>query len=209
MRCCSSTGLPRVTNDPVVQGADPVDIIFDLIREKEEDMEDIMKSGLSIVAGLAVLLAAPAFGQDMPTCDGPQDACRQIAEITAQYNSAFNNRDLAGLSALFTTDTVGAWPGGVLHGREARENLFVDLFKSGWSNHAGGPDQVHVIGDWGWAVGTWTATPPGAKDASQAAWGTWGEVVVRQDGVWKIRMQAWNVAGPDAEQARANISSKH
>jgi uncharacterized protein (TIGR02246 family) len=168
-----------------------------------------MKTSLSIAAGLAFLFAAPAFAQDAPICDGPQDACRQIAEITARYNSAFNKRDLAGLAALFTTDTVGAWPGGMLKGRESRENLFTELFKAGWSNHAGGPDQVHVIGDWGWATGTWTATPPGAKDASHDAWGTWGEVVVRQDGVWKVRMQAWNVAGPDVEQPKADTSSKH
>jgi uncharacterized protein (TIGR02246 family) len=173
-----------------------------------EKEEEIMKPDLSIGAGLALLFAAPAFGQDTPSCDGPQDACRQIAEITAQYNAAFNNRDLARLAALFTTDTVGAWPGGMLYGRVARENLFTDLFKAGWLNHAGGPDQIHVIGDWGWAVGTWTATPPGAKDASHPAWGTWGEVVVHQDGVWKIRMQAWNVAGPSAEQA-ANTSPNH
>jgi len=162
-----------------------------------------VKPGLSIGAAWALLFAAPAFGQDTPSCDGPQDACRQIAAITAQYNAAFNKRDLTGLSALFTADTVGAWPGGMLRGREARENLFTDLFKAGWSNHAGGPDQIHVIGDWGWAVGTWIAVPPGAKDASHPAWGTWGEVVVRQDGVWKIQMQTWNVAGPDAEQAQA------
>jgi ketosteroid isomerase-like protein len=168
----------------------------------------MMKPRLSTGVGLTLLVATPAFGQNTPSCDGPQDACRQIVEVTARYNAAFNNHDLAGLSALFTADTVGAWPGGILHGQEARENLLTDLLKAGWANHAGGPDQVHVIGDWGWAVGTWTATPPGAKDTTHPAWGTWGEVVVRQDGVWKIRMQAWNVAGPDAKQAQPHTSSK-
>jgi hypothetical protein len=52
----------------------------------------------------------------------------------------------------------------MLNGREQLEKFYADGFKAGWSNHSSGPTQVHVMGDWAWVVGTWSAVPPGAKE---------------------------------------------
>ena len=165
-----------------------------------------MKIGLITVAGAALVFGGPAFAQQAPSCDGPQDACRQIVDISNQYNAAFNSHDVAAITGLFTTDAVDVGENVMLSGRAALEKFYTDGFKAGWATHSSGPNQVHVMGDSGWAVGSWSATPPGAKDASQKAAGTWGDVVVLQNGTWKIRMLTWNVTEAPPESAGANTA---
>jgi hypothetical protein len=99
---------------------------------------------------------------------------------------------------MFTPDAADAGEGVMLSGREQLEKFYSDGFKAGWSNHSSGPSQIHVMGDWAWLVGTWSALPPGAKDKVQ---GSWGAVDVREGGTWKIKMLTWNVAEPPPQQA--------
>jgi ketosteroid isomerase-like protein len=158
----------------------------------------MVKLTLVAAAGLSTVFVVSASAQQAPTCEGPKDACQQIADLSKVYDTAFNNHDVATIVGGFTPDATDVGEGVMLSGREALEKFYSDGFKAGWSNHSSGPTEVHVMGDWAWAVGTWSGLPPGAKDKVQ---GTWGAVDIRQGGAWKIRMLTWNVAEPAPQQA--------
>lgn len=102
---------------------------------------------------------------------GPKQAVRR----------GFNRHDVK-IVELFTADGVDVGEGVKLAGRESLQEFFAGGFNTGWTNHSSAPDQVHVMGDWGWATGSWSATPPRVKEASQTVGGTWGDVFVRQGG---------------------------
>jgi uncharacterized protein (TIGR02246 family) len=158
----------------------------------------VKKLGLVAAAGLSIVFISPAFSQQAPTCEGSKDACQQISDLSKEYDAAFNKHDVAAVVGMFTPDAADAGEGVMLSGREQLEKFYSDGFKAGWSHHSSGPSQVHVMGDWAWVVGTWSALPPGAKDKVQ---GSWGAVDVREGGTWKIKMLTWNVAEPPPQQA--------
>ena len=94
-----------------------------------------MKLSLVATAGLVIGCVAPAVGQEkMRACDGPENACQQIAALVRAYDAAFNKHDVAGVSGLFTEDAVWMPEGPALSGKQAVEKFLAGLFKMGLSN---------------------------------------------------------------------------
>lgn len=108
----------------------------------------MLRSVITVVTGVVLAFAEPAFAQQTPTCDGPQDACQQLMDLTTKYNAAWNKNHATSLAALFTQDAVIVGEIPTVFGREACERAMGDFFKGGgWSNHSVDVLQVHVIGD--------------------------------------------------------------
>jgi uncharacterized protein (TIGR02246 family) len=166
-----------------------------------------MKIRILAVAGLALLFGKPSFAQQAATCDGPQDACQQIIKGLKQFEAAYNRKDVAGVGAVFTPDAVIVWEGPMLSGREAIEKFYGDGFKAGFADNSSPADQVHVMGNMAWLVGSWSASGPGPNNTTQTYQGNWGSVNVNEGGTWKTRMLTWNTIENLPEQAGASAST--
>ena len=148
-----------------------------------------MRLRLLATAGLAVGLVAPAVAQERATaCDGPQDACQQVANLVKSYDDAFNKGDAATVAAIFTPDGIEMTEAPKVSGREAIERHYSDAFKAGLSHVVVNVDELHVVGDTTWGVGDWSATGPGPNHATRPYHGNWGAVWVRNGGTWRLRM---------------------
>lgn len=151
-----------------------------------------MKLRLVAVVGLTIVSVQPALAQQTMKCDGPPDACRQLADFAAGWDAAFNKHDAVALAALYTPDAIIVSEEAIVHGREAIEKMWTDAFYAGWSSILNTVDQAQVVGDMAWWVGDWSATGPGPNHSTQPFQGKWGEVLVRDGGAWKIRMNTSN-----------------
>jgi uncharacterized protein (TIGR02246 family) len=140
-------------------------------------------------AGLLIGFAAPAIAQEkVGTCDGPRDACQQVAALIRSYDEAFNRKDAAAVAAIFTPDGIEITEAPVVSGREAIEQHYRDAFKAGWSDVMVNVDQFHVKDDMTWGVGDWHANAPGPGNTTRLAHGNWGAIWVKSGGAWKLRM---------------------
>lgn len=87
------------------------------------------------VSGLAI----PVEAQQQPTCDGPQDSCRALVDLTAKYSAAVNTKDFAGLAALYTSDAVIVGEAPIVSGREAIEKSWASSVTWPGGSVAGAP----------------------------------------------------------------------
>ena len=164
-------------------------------------------SAFTLVAGLALLFGNPSFAQQVATCDGPQDACQQIIKGLKQFEAAYNRKDVAGVGAGFTPDAVIVQEGPMISGREAIEKFYGDGFKAGFTDNSSPINQVHVMGNMAWLVGSWSASGPGPNNTTQTYKGNWGAVDVNEGGTWKARMLIWNTIENPPEQTGASAST--
>jgi uncharacterized protein (TIGR02246 family) len=153
-----------------------------------------MKTSLvvTLTGLLAIGSAMPTAAQRPTTCDGPQDACQQIIRSFEQFVTAFNNKDVAGTIMGFTDDAVLVGEGPMLSGKEALRKNYSDGFKAGFTDNVSPIDQIHVVGNMAWAVGSYSVTGPGPNNATQKYHGNWGAVYVNDGGAWKVRMRTYN-----------------
>jgi ketosteroid isomerase-like protein len=153
---------------------------------------------LLALAGLAIGFAVPIFAQQKDTAPDPQ-VRQQVVAIAKAYDEATNRHDPAAIAAIFTEDADFVTDRGPIHGRQAIEKWYTDLFK-GWQhkNHLStfDPDCPHLIGTAGdtlWETGGWSETGQGLSGEPIPIKGYWGAVKVRQGEDWKIRMMTVNV----------------
>jgi uncharacterized protein (TIGR02246 family) len=149
------------------------------------------------LAGLAISFAVPAIAQQKDTADP------QLREALAAYNKketeAWNNNDAVALAALYTEDAILVNDTGPIHGREAIEKHYADVFqKLHFSNHLMTADQdsPHIIGTAGneaWTNGEWSTTIKGQDWGPNEFKGNWVEIYRREGDDWKIRLDIWNL----------------
>jgi ketosteroid isomerase-like protein len=135
--------------------------------------------------------------QQKDTVD-PQTA-QKILALTLGFDEAAGNSDAAAIAALFTKDGVFVTDTGPVHGREAIEKHYKDLFQQlQITKHVGIPDQgcPHTIGTAGnevWENGEWSETLQFESGDSIEVKGYWSSIDRREDDDWKIRMLTYNV----------------
>jgi ketosteroid isomerase-like protein len=173
-----------------------------------------MKTRLLLaVAGLAIGSALPTFAQQKETVD-PQ-LREQIDAFAKKFDPPFINGDAAALAALYTEDAIEVTDQGPIHGREAIEKHYADLFqKVHFTNKVTTLDQdsPHVIGTTGnevWETVAWSATIQGQKGEPIQIKGYASSIAVREGGVWRKRLLTWNVtpapaAAPSPTTAPSN-----
>jgi uncharacterized protein (TIGR02246 family) len=175
-------------------------------------MRDNMKMRLiASLAGLAISFAVPALAQEKDTVD-PQTT-QKILAIGKAWDEANNNNDAAPIAALFTEDAIFVTDGGPVHGRQAVEKWFSDVFQ-GWhaKDHltkfdGNAPHMLGAAGDELWATGEWSETGQGKTGGPIQRKGYWAVIYNREGDEWKIRMLSYNVTPAPAPSTTLSPTS--
>ena len=156
-----------------------------------------MKIRLLALVGLAISFALPAFAQQTTTPD-PQ-ITQKIRAISKAYDEAVSNNDAAAVAALFTEDAIFVSDRGLIHGRQAIEKWYTDVFQV-WhpKNHIGRPDgnAPHIIGTTdseAWETGEWSETGRGKASRPVPIKGYWSTLDIHEGDDWKIQMLTYNL----------------
>ena len=154
---------------------------------------------LVALAGMAIGFTDRALAQQNAAGVDPAIIQQLENTISAKYNEAVDNHDVAAVAALYTEDGVEVTDTGPFHGRKAIEKHWADVFKKGHvSNHIGKADQygAHMIGTDGkevWWNGEWSVTWQAKTGDPIQLNGYWSAIeVLDTDGVWKNKMETWN-----------------
>jgi ketosteroid isomerase-like protein len=148
--------------------------------------------------GVTISFAVPAFGQQKETVD--PNILEQLAALGKKIHEAWSKNDAAALAATYTEDAVLVNDKGPVHGREAIEQHYADLFKQvHFSNNFGKRDHYspHIMGTAGneiWENGDWSLTYQVNGGGPVQLEGYWSAIRVREGDSWKTRMEMSNVA---------------
>lgn len=112
------------------------------------------------LAGLLLGSAVPVFAAN----GTPTDADLQAAAVDLghRYDASYAAKDPAAMAALYAADGLLVSPSGpVVRGRTALHDYYVKRFASGATGHAIAVKEVHVKGDGGYSVSTFSVNVPG------------------------------------------------
>lgn len=110
------------------------------------------------------------------------------------FNTAVRNRDAAALGALYAEDAMVVAPEGIISGRSAIQAWASEGFKV-FSEQAKLERVEMLNGSVRLRTGTWSGvlqTPNGPVNLK----GRWATTDVLERGLWKIRMESFNVTPP-------------
>ena len=165
---------------------------------------------LIALAGLAISLGLPSFAQQKDIGADPHTT-QKIRAIAKAYTRAINHNDAAAIAALHTEDGVLVSDREPVHGRQAIEKWYADLFPT-WQpqNHVGtlDPDSPHLLGTAGnelWETGSWSETGQGSSGAPIHLKGYWSAIKVRQGEDWKILLLTANATVESAATLSPDI----
>jgi ketosteroid isomerase-like protein len=144
---------------------------------------------LLALVGLAIGFPAPTLAQEQKAVDS--DVRQKIEVVMMKFVEAYNNRDVAAISALHTQDAVevraagGSTRGGTFCGRQAIEKMFAADFASNPPKLVSELVQMYAIDEnnicaiANRSAGTWKAYTVSAY-------------VRALDGTWKVHMTFLN-----------------
>jgi uncharacterized protein (TIGR02246 family) len=181
------------------------------VADHKSNNEEPMKPHVWPAIGLLIALAAPAMApaqEKASTCIGPHKTCQELEQFARDFEASYNRQDATALAALFTQDAVNVTEGPILHGRQAIETFYADVFAAGWSGLTINVDQSNTTDNVTTSVGAWGATGPGPNRTSRMHRGNWADVLVREAGSWKIRLLSSNVVESEPIQLEANWSTR-
>ena len=150
--------------------------------------------------GATLLTAVPVMAQQVELTD--EQLLGELDAHSQKWDEAFNANDAAAIAALYTEDAVEITNQGPIYGREALQDHYETLLKTfKFSEHAGARHRTYMItldAETSTPVvlshGEYSFTASDDKGNSMPLTGYWSAVSVREGGVWKDRMQTWNVA---------------
>lgn len=147
-----------------------------------------MSRYLCVLSVAAMAIGVPAYAAQQLSATEAKQAAQGVVDA---FNKAAQAKDAAAVAAMFTDDASVASPFGINAGRAAIEKNWVENFK----DYAPAPnklEQAVPAGDGAIAlIGDWSGVFHG-KDGDQPMKGYYGQTLVHQGGVWKIRMETWN-----------------
>lgn len=145
---------------------------------------------------LALGMALPLLAEQT---DAEKDAWQAADSFVEAHNSAVQRKDAAGLAALYTDDAFIVTPEGIISGRAAIEKSSAEDFKV--LTESAKLDRVAMLGnEVRVRSGSWAGTLQLSSEAIQLK-GNWATTDVLERGVWKIRMETWNVSPPPPSPA--------
>lgn len=113
-----------------------------------------------LAAGLSATFAVPAFAADATANDA--DLRAAAIDLGHRYDASYAAKDPDGMAALYATDGLLVSPSGpVIRGRTALHDYYVKRFASGAQGHAISVKEVHVKGDGGYSVSSFSVNVPG------------------------------------------------
>ena len=154
-----------------------------------------------------IFVSAPAMAQHKEISDTA--LLSELAEHSKGWDDAFNSNTAEALAAKYTEDAVEVTNQGPIYGREAIRKHYEELLKKfKFSAHTGKLHRSYALSDDHNVIlshGEYSFTASDDKGNSIPLKGFWSSVSVKENGVWKDKMQTWNVAqssgatpGPEA-----------
>ena len=137
--------------------------------------------------GLVALLMAPEIAWTQ------EDAIRRL--VGEDYDKAMDAGDISAKMRLYTADAVLMPPeGSAVSGQEAIRLWHEALFKKATSQGVSKVDEIQILGEWGFARGTYsgTVTPRSGGQRSSVSEKWLVLVRLQADGSWKIARDIWN-----------------
>jgi uncharacterized protein (TIGR02246 family) len=126
-------------------------------------------------------LVTPSFAAD-------EKLKQEIEKLGASFATSFNNRDSAGIAALFASDAVFVNAAG-MHPRADIAKVYDGQFKAGLDHFETVVQSVSPLGpDSALAFGTFHETGKSESGAPMDVMGVWTATDIREGGMWKIRM---------------------
>jgi uncharacterized protein (TIGR02246 family) len=170
---------------------------------------------LGALVGLAISFILPTFAQqaNKPDPQLREQFLEQFDTDTKKYVEAFNNNDATAVAAFFTEDAVFVTSTGPLHGREAIEKWYADLFKKWHPKNLISkldPNSLRIIGtpDNIAFNGEWSDTLQGQNGEAIQAKGYWSEIDTREGDRWKICVLTGNTTPPGTPSPTTTPSSQ-
>jgi uncharacterized protein (TIGR02246 family) len=150
-----------------------------------------LKATLALVSTL-VMAVSPVFGEE--------SAIGLVAQLDAQYDSAWNTLDAHKLAEQFAADAIVLPPTSPTgSGTQAVLDFFEPLFKNKWSDHKLQPITAQRLGDSIIvAASRWDASLTDATGNITRYHGDVAQTFEKIDGKWKLKAASWNVL-PDVK----------
>jgi uncharacterized protein (TIGR02246 family) len=121
----------------------------------DKEMEGAMYRPLSAIIGLtAFVITVPSFAHDQA------EAEKAVAAVVATYIEKYNNKDAAGVAALYAEDGVLVPPGPMVAGRANIEKAWQASFDSGRTGISYDIKQIKPEGNIVMVVGQFTVKVP-------------------------------------------------
>lgn len=144
--------------------------------------------GSLIAALFATGLAGPAFSQQ--AAPASEQELRQAAEMLgSEYDKAYNSKSASAVASLYAPNGILVPPGRPpVEGRPALTVYYQGRFDSGATGHSTRINQVHAMGDGGFAVGQFSVTAPGPDGAPHELHGNSVYLLQHEQDGWKFRL---------------------
>jgi uncharacterized protein (TIGR02246 family) len=142
---------------------------------------------LLIPALLSVQLAAvlPAFASDVTEADLMQAA----TDLSQRYDTNYAAKDATAMAALYATDGILVSPSGpIVRGRDALKEFYVKRFASGARHHAIKVMEVHVQGNGGYGLASFSVSVSDAHGDLREEHGSLVAVYSRDADGWHMRL---------------------
>jgi uncharacterized protein (TIGR02246 family) len=162
-----------------------------------------MKSTIFAVVLLTVgCFASPIFAQQQDL----QEVMNAVTALSARENELLSKKDVAGIASLFTSDgllVTLAPQFAFKRGRDAIQKHYQGIIEAGATGIMLELKNMELRGNDGvWAAGNYSIT---VKD--KTIQGNWFRILKRENGNWKIAMEAFARAVIDAPPAATGSSA--
>lgn len=142
-----------------------------------------------LITSLLIGLSTSAFAQQ----NAPQTDQQAAREVHAQFTTAFNRQDAAGVAALFSEDGIRVTPQGIIRGRDAIHKDSDKRFQLRFRDLSITPLIVRSSSDSIWEAGEWAM-----KMGDHPVRGYFAMTLVREGNSFKIRDDTFNIVPPRA-----------
>jgi uncharacterized protein (TIGR02246 family) len=166
------------------------------LKPKFLSSEDALTTtyALSLLAA-AAFSGLPAQAQQHEVTDAALLAA--LTGHSSAWDAAFNSNSADALAALYTEDAVEVTNQGPIYGREAIRAHYETLLKTfNFSEHSGALHKSYMLSEDGSVIlshGEYSFVASDSNGNSMPLTGYWSSVSVLEDGVWRDKMQTWNV----------------
>ena len=151
-----------------------------------------MKLPLRSIGLVSILIAAACTQTQQTPPDTSAEDAQAIRASVDQFVAAWNASDWATIGPLLASDALLMQPDGQpVQGGSAIVAAMPQGYDPAMVQQSATVDEVIMMGDYGYAHGTWTLTPTGAD--AQGRSGKWSALYRRSaDGAWQNYRWMWN-----------------
>jgi uncharacterized protein (TIGR02246 family) len=111
------------------------------------------------------------------------------ADLGHRYDSNYAAKDPAAMAALYASDGILVSPSGpIVRGRDALKAYYVKRFASGAQGHAIKVEEVHVQGDGGYSLISFSVTVPNTAGVLHEEHGSIVAIYGRDPDGWHLRL---------------------